>query len=197
MSQLVQVGTDLEGMSGFARMLQVSVASVGHWRMGNRHPMLPAYLRLARVLDVTLVSLLTGRVSPDEIDSLNLAGVPHWRNLWARQRSGFDRLKTAQQMDLALKEFPPCSPEAFQNRNGYHMRPCTNAFRTDAERSRSGFKNIMQPSSENDTPTRLRSSARSRTSCARGRAACEPRAHADVRAEESRPPHRTRTPGRD
>jgi hypothetical protein len=120
LSQLTRVGTDLEGMSGLARILGVSVASVGHWRMGNRHPMLPVYLRLARVFDVTLVSLLTGKVSPAQIDSLNLAGVPHWRNLWARQRSGFDRLKTAHEMDLALKESPPRSLKAFQNGHGYH-----------------------------------------------------------------------------
>lgn len=77
--------------------------------------MLPVYLRLAHVLDVSLVSLLTVKVSAAQIDCVNLADVPHWRNLWARQRSRFDRPKTANQMDLALKEFPPCSLEAFQN----------------------------------------------------------------------------------
>ena len=107
-------------MSGFARILGVSVGSIGHWRKGDKRPTLPVYLRLARVFGTTLVSLLTGKISPAQIDSLDLAGVPHWRNRWARQRFGFDRLKTAQQIDLALKEFPPRSLKSFQNRNGYH-----------------------------------------------------------------------------
>jgi transcriptional regulator with XRE-family HTH domain len=107
-------------MSGFARILGVSVGSISHWRMANRSPTLPVYLRLARVFNVTLVSLLTGKVSPTQIESLDLVGVPHWRSLWARQRFGFDRLKTAHQMDLALEEYPPPSLKAFQNRNGYH-----------------------------------------------------------------------------
>ena len=120
LSQLIRVGTELEGMSGFARILGVCVGSVGHWRMGDKRPTLPVYLRLARVFGATLVSLLTGKISPAQIDSLDLEGVPHWRNLWARQRLGFDKVKTAHQMDLALEEFPPRSLKSFQNRNGYH-----------------------------------------------------------------------------
>ena len=120
LSQLIRHGTDLEGMSGFARILGVSAGSIGHWRMGDKRPTLPVYLRLARVFGTTLVSLITGKISPAQIGSLDLEGVPHWRNLWARQRFGFDRLKTAQQMDLALKEFPPRSLKSFQYRNGYH-----------------------------------------------------------------------------
>lgn len=120
LSQLIRVGTDLEGMSGFARILGVSVASIGHWRMGDKRPTLPVYLRLARVFGVTLVSLLTGKISPPQIGFQDLAGVPRWRNLWARQRFGFDRVKIARQIDRALKEFPPCSLKSFQNRNGYH-----------------------------------------------------------------------------
>jgi hypothetical protein len=88
--------------------------------MGASRPTLPVYLRLARVFGATLVSLLTGKISPAQIDSLDLEGVPHWRNLWARQRLGFDKVKTAHQMDLALQEFPPRSLKSFQNRNGYH-----------------------------------------------------------------------------
>jgi transcriptional regulator with XRE-family HTH domain len=120
LAQLIRRGTDLEGMSGLARILGVSVGSIDHWRMGDRRPTLPVYLRLARVFGVSLVSLLTGKISPAQIDSLDLEGVPHWRNLWARQRFSFDRLKIAHELDLALKEFPPRSLKSFQIRNGYH-----------------------------------------------------------------------------
>ncbi|MGA7931308.1 MAG: TniQ family protein [Candidatus Sulfotelmatobacter sp.] len=120
-SQLIRVGTDLEGMTGFARILGVSVGSISHWRKGDKRPTLPVYLRLARVFGMTLIRLLTGKLSPALIGSLDVAGVPHWRNLWARQRFGFDKLKTSQQMDVALKEFPPRSLKSFQNRNGYHF----------------------------------------------------------------------------
>jgi transcriptional regulator with XRE-family HTH domain len=119
-AQLVRAGTDLEGMSGFARILGISAGAVSHWRMGDRNPILPAYLRLARVLGVTLVDLLTGRVSPDEIESLNLAGVPCWRNLWSRRSALFNRAKAARQLNEALKEVPPPSLQAFQKRNQYH-----------------------------------------------------------------------------
>lgn len=120
LAQLIRVGTDLEGMSGFARILGVSVGSISHWRKGDTRPTLPVYLRLARVFGVTLVRLLTGKISSSQIASLDLAGVPQWRNLWTRQRFGFDGVETAKQIELALKEFPPCSLKSFQNRNGYH-----------------------------------------------------------------------------
>ena len=120
LSQLIRAGTDLEGPSSFARILGVSATSVGKWRMGAKHPMLPVYLRLARVFNVTLADLLTGRVSPDQVHSPDLAGVPRWRNLWARRRWPFDKLKIARQMEQALKELPPPSITTFQNRNGYH-----------------------------------------------------------------------------
>jgi len=120
LSQLIRVGTDLEGMSAFARILGVSVGSISHWRKGTKHPTLPVYLRLARVFGATLVRLLAGKISPAQIDSLDLVGVPHWRNLWDRRRFGFDRLKTAHELGLALGESPPRSLKSFQNRNGYH-----------------------------------------------------------------------------
>ncbi len=120
LSQLIRLGTDWEGLSGFARTLGVSIGAIGHWRNSEKRPILPVYLRLARVFGVTLVSLLTGKISPAQIGPLDLAGVPHWRNLWGRQRLGFDKVKTAQRMDLALKDFPPRSLKSFQDRNGYH-----------------------------------------------------------------------------
>lgn len=120
LSQLINVATDLRGMSGFARILGVSVDSIDHWRKGYNRPTLPVYLRLARVFGVSLVSLLTGKLSPALIGSPDIVGVPHWRKLWARQPFGFDKLKTAEQLDQALEEFPPRSLKSFQNRNRYH-----------------------------------------------------------------------------
>jgi transcriptional regulator with XRE-family HTH domain len=120
LSQLVRIGTDLEGLSGFARILGVSATTVSRWRMGTKLPILPIYLRLARVLNVTLAHFLTGRVSPDPIHSLDLAGVPHWRNLWVRRRLPFDKLKTARQLEQALREVPPPSLTTLENQNGYH-----------------------------------------------------------------------------
>jgi DNA-binding transcriptional regulator YiaG len=76
LSQLIRVGADLEGMTGFAPILGVSVGSISHWRKGDKRPTLPVYLRLARVFGVTLVGLLTGKLSPALIGSLDVAGVP-------------------------------------------------------------------------------------------------------------------------
>jgi hypothetical protein len=78
-------------MSGFVRILGVSVGSISHWRKGTKHPTLPLYLRPARVFGATLVRLLTGEISPARIHSLGLAGVNRWRNLWTRQRFDFER----------------------------------------------------------------------------------------------------------
>jgi hypothetical protein len=81
---------------------------------------LPIYLRLARVLKLTLAQLLTARVSPDPIHSLDLAGVPHWRHLWVRRRLPFDKLKTVRQLEQAWREVPPPSLTTLENQNGYH-----------------------------------------------------------------------------
>jgi DNA-binding XRE family transcriptional regulator len=69
LSQLIRVGTDLEGMAGFARILGVSVGSIGYWRKGDESPTLPVYLRLSRVFGVTLVHLLTGKISRPRLAS--------------------------------------------------------------------------------------------------------------------------------
>jgi transcriptional regulator with XRE-family HTH domain len=119
-AQLVRLGTDFVGMSALARILGVSAGAVSHWRMGDRNPLLPAYLRVARVLNVTLVDLLTGKVSPDKVESLNLAGMPYWRNLWNWRSAPFNRVRAARQLDAALKEVPPPSLHAVRKRNQYH-----------------------------------------------------------------------------
>jgi len=118
--RLVWIGTDLEGLSHFARILGVSSTAVHEWRRGRKQPLLPAYLRLARVLNVTLTALLTGSVSPDQIHSLDLVAVPFWRNLCVRRKSSFDRRRAALQMEQALQESPPPSLRTFRIRNGYH-----------------------------------------------------------------------------
>jgi hypothetical protein len=120
LAELVRIGGDLEGLSGFARILGVSSTSVCDWRRGARHPTLPVYLRLARAFNVTLVNLLTGRVSPGELQSLNFEGVPHWRNLCVRRSKRFSRAKAACQMDEALRESPAPSLGAVERRGGYH-----------------------------------------------------------------------------
>jgi TniQ len=120
LAELVRIGSDLEGLSSFARTLGVSATSVCAWRMGTKNPVLPAYLRLARAFNVRLADLLSGRVSPGEMHSLDFRGVPHWRNLWVRRPTPFNKTKVARQMDEALRELPPPSLRAFHKRNGYH-----------------------------------------------------------------------------
>jgi hypothetical protein len=107
LAELVRIGTDLEGLSSFARILGVSSKSVCAWRTGAKHPILPAYLRLARVFEVTLVNLLTGRVLPGDLQSLAFDGVPHWRNIWGRRSALVNKDTAARKMDEALRESPP------------------------------------------------------------------------------------------
>ena len=109
LGELVRIGSDLE----------VSATSVCAWRMGAKNPVLPAYLRLARVFNVRLADLLTG-VSPGVMQSLDFEGLPHWRNLWVRRRTPFNKTKVARQMGDALRELPPPSLRTFHKRNGYH-----------------------------------------------------------------------------
>jgi hypothetical protein len=72
------------------------------------------------VFHVTLTDLLTGRVSPERIQVLNLEDVPYWRNLHRSRSPHFDKLQAARRMDQALKELPPPSMRAVEKRNGYH-----------------------------------------------------------------------------
>jgi hypothetical protein len=108
----------LEPKHGFARILGVSAVAVYEWQTGVQ-PTLVLYLRLARVLNVSLADLLTGSVKPARIHSLRLAGVPQWRTVWVKQRSAFNSRDAARQMDAALAEVPPPSLMAFAKRYGY------------------------------------------------------------------------------
>jgi DNA-binding transcriptional regulator YdaS (Cro superfamily) len=120
LAKLVRIGSELEGLSSFARILGVSSTSVCEWRRGVKHPILPAYLRLARTFNVTLADLLTGKVSPDELQTLNFEDVPHWRNLCARRHTRFNKAKAAHEMDEALREVPAPSLNTLEKRTGYH-----------------------------------------------------------------------------
>jgi len=54
------------------------------------------------------------------MQSLDFEDVPHWRNLWVRRRTPFNKTKVARQMDESLRELPPPSLRTFHKRNGYH-----------------------------------------------------------------------------
>lgn len=101
---------------------------------------MPVYLRLSRVFGVTLVSLLTGKISPTQIVFLDLADAPCWRNLWARRRFGFDREKAEQQMDLALREFPPRSLKSFEKRNRHYYATLYKHFPEQCRAIRERFR---------------------------------------------------------
>jgi hypothetical protein len=147
LAALVRIGSDLEGLSSFARLLGVSSTSVWEWRMGAKNPVLPASLRLARIFNVTLVNLLTGMVSPRELQSLNLEGVPHWRNLWGSRRSApFNKETAARQIDEALRELPPPSLRAFVMRNGYHSVTIQKHFPDQCREIQGRFRDFYEAS---------------------------------------------------
>ena len=119
LSELIRTETDIVGLNEFAQVLGVSTTAVYEWQIRGVHPTFVLYLRLARVLNVPLADLLTGRVMPAKIHSLGLSGVPHWRNVWVRRRSTFNSKDAARQMKAALTEVPPPSLMAFAKRHGY------------------------------------------------------------------------------
>jgi hypothetical protein len=118
-SELIRTATDIVGLSEFARILGVSATAVYEWQIHGVQPTLVLYLRVARVLNVPLVDLLTGRVMPAKIRSLCVTGLPHWHNVWAPRRSTFNNKDAARQIKAALKEVPPPSLMAFAKRHGY------------------------------------------------------------------------------
>jgi len=120
LSRLLCAATDAEGLSGVSRILGVSPTSVNEWRSGNKLPMLPVYLRIARTLNVTLTELLTGKVAPDSIQSLEVLRIPYWRSIHIRRKPTFDAHKAQRLLNEALQESPPPSMLAFQKRTGYH-----------------------------------------------------------------------------
>lgn len=100
----------------------MSTTAVYEWQIHGVQPTLVLYLRLARVLNVPLADLLTGRAIPANIHSLCLIGLPHWQNVLAPRRSAFNNNDAARQMKAALKEVPPPSLMAFVKRHGYTHR---------------------------------------------------------------------------
>ena len=146
LAELVRIGSNLEGLSSFARILGVSSTSVCQWRIGDQQPILPAYLRLARIFNVTLVNLLTGRVSPGDLQQLAFDGVPHWRNLGVRRATAFNRNTAARQMGDALRESPPPSLRAFVMRNGYHCATIQKHFPGQCREIQERFREFYEAS---------------------------------------------------
>jgi TniQ len=120
LSDLIRAATDAEGLAGICRLLGVCASSVVEWRVGRKLPLLPAYLRIACVLNVTLADLLTGKVEPSSIQSIDVFRVPYWRAIRIRKRASFDLHKARQRLNEALQESPPPSLTSFQKRTRYH-----------------------------------------------------------------------------
>jgi len=120
LSRLLCVITDAEGLSGASRILGVSPTAVIAWRSGSKLPMFPAYLRIARTLNVTLTALLTGNVPPDSIEPPDVFRIPYWRSIRLRKKPPFDPHKAQRLLKEALQESPPPSMAAFRKRTGYH-----------------------------------------------------------------------------
>jgi TniQ len=118
LSELVRTVTDIIGFSDFARILGVSAFAVYGWQIHGVQPILVLYLRLARVLNVPLADLVTGRAIPANIHPC-LIGLPHWHNVWAPRHSTFNSKDAERQMKAALKEVAPPSLMAFAKRHGY------------------------------------------------------------------------------
>jgi len=170
----------LPGYSG------VSATSVCQWRM-------------ARVFNVRLVDLLTGSVSPSDLQSLDCAGVPHWRNLWVRRPMPFNKIKVARQMDEVLRELPPPSMRTFERRNGYHYATLRKHFPAECRAVQERFREYCAASIQERQAKKIAEFRQIAYQTARTRDGpiCEPRTHADVRTKKSGLPHRTRAPGRD
>ena len=100
LANLMRSGTELEGPSGFARILGVGPTAMGKWRKRAMWP-------------TTLIDLLTGRVSLESIQALDLSGVPFWRTMDASRHAHFDKLKAGSPIEWALNELPPRSLRNF------------------------------------------------------------------------------------
>jgi hypothetical protein len=108
-------------ISPYARALvdQIRTSAPARRVGGGRSNVSGRYLRLARVLNVPLADLLTGRAIPANIHSLRLVALPHWHNVWAPRPPTFNNKDAPRQMEAALKEVPPPSLMAFAKRHGY------------------------------------------------------------------------------
>ena len=120
LGQIIRAATDVIGLSPLARLLVVSPNSITSWRSGEKLPTLPAYLRMARAFNASLTNLLTAKVLPDSIGSLDLSAVPYWGNVAVRPRSSFDPARAKVQLEQALNESPSPSMMKFKRRTGYH-----------------------------------------------------------------------------
>lgn len=140
LSRLLCVITDAEGLSGASRILGVSPTAVNEWRSGDKLPMFPAYLRVARTLNVPLTALLTGNVAPEAIQLPDISRIPYWRSIRLRKKPTFDPQRAHRLLKEALQESPPPSMTAFRKRTGYHAWTINKHFpelcRTLCERSR-------------------------------------------------------------
>jgi hypothetical protein len=130
LSDLIKAATTAEGLSSICRTLGVSPSSVIDWRAGRKLPILPAYLRIACTLNVSLPGLLTGKVKPSTIQSLDILRVPYWRSIRIRKRPTFDVRTARQQLNEALLESPPPSLTTFRKRTGYHDKTLRDHFPT-------------------------------------------------------------------
>lgn len=120
LSDLIRAATDVEGLAGICRLLGVCSSSVVEWRIGRKLPLLPAYLRIACALNVTLADLLTGKVKPSSVRSIDVLHIPYWRAIHLRKRANFDVHEARQRLNEALQESPPPSLTSFQKRTRYH-----------------------------------------------------------------------------
>jgi hypothetical protein len=121
LAEFIQVGISSEGLAGFARLLGVGPFSVAAWRRGEKHPMLPVYLRLAHALRVKLSDLLTNQVSPRSA-VLHIAGIPYWRAIRTMRRPRINLQEATKQLREALRESPPPSLRSILRRYSYHCR---------------------------------------------------------------------------
>ena len=118
LSRIIHIGVAAEGLSGFARLLGVSATGVQEWRLGKTSPMLPVYVRLARVFHLSLSDLLSNRVKPRL--SVDMSEVPYWRAIRISTPMVFDPVKAKRNLEKALRESPPPSLGVFRTRHRYH-----------------------------------------------------------------------------
>jgi hypothetical protein len=126
LSKIIRAGVAAEGFSGFARLLGVSTAAIQSWRLGQSSPMLPVYLRLARVFHLSLPDLLTNRVRSRLV--VDTSDVPYWRAIRIATPAVFDPGRAKHHLEKALRESPPPSFGVFRTRHRYHDSTLKNHF---------------------------------------------------------------------
>jgi transcriptional regulator with XRE-family HTH domain len=126
LSKIIRDGVAAEGFSGFARLLGVSVSPIQSWRLGQSSPMLPVYLRLARVFHLSLADLLTNKVKSRLM--VDTSDVPYWRAIRIATPAVFDPVKAKHRLEKALRESAPPSFGVFRTRHRYHDSTLKNHF---------------------------------------------------------------------